>query len=98
MIELIGAKNIFASEQGWFTPSAEVIINRNPDVILTMAYPGSDSAAEMRTRQGFETINAVKQNRIYSIDSNPASRPSQNVITALKQMALAVYPEIYETD
>jgi iron complex transport system substrate-binding protein len=98
IIELIGASNIFASEQGWFTPSAEAIIDRNPDVIITMAYSGEDSAGEIKTRQGFETINAVKQNRIYSIEANPASRPSQNVITALKQMALAVYPEIYETD
>jgi iron complex transport system substrate-binding protein len=98
MIEIIGAENIFASEQGWFTPSAEAIINRNPDVIITMAYFGEDSAAEIKTRQGFEAINAVKQNRIYSIEANPASRPSQNVITALKQLALAVYPEIYAAE
>jgi iron complex transport system substrate-binding protein len=98
IIELIGGTNIFASEQGWFTPNAEAIINRNPDVIITTAYPGADPAVELKSRQGFETINAIKQNRIYSIEANPASRPSQHVITALKQMALAVYPEIYETN
>jgi iron complex transport system substrate-binding protein len=98
MIEIISATNIFASEQGWFTPGAEAIISGNPDVIITMAYPGEDPVAELKTRQGFEAINAIKQNRIYSIEANPASRPSQNIIIALKQMALAVYPEIYETD
>jgi iron complex transport system substrate-binding protein len=101
MIEIIGAVNIFAGEKGWFTPSGEAILERDPDVILTMAMagPGSpDPAAEMRKREGFETISAVKAGRIYAIDADSSGRPSQNIILALTQMARAVYPDLYGAD
>lgn len=35
------------------------------------------------------SLNAVKEGNIYSIDKNTSSRPSQNVIKALKEMAKA---------
>ena len=40
--------------------------------------------------------NAIKNNEVYLVDQNASSRPSQNVIKALEQMAKAVYPEHYE--
>ncbi|MDR1949135.1 MAG: ABC transporter substrate-binding protein [Spirochaetaceae bacterium] len=96
MIEIIGAKNIFAAEKGWFSPAAEAIIGRNPDVILTLVNNADAPMEEIRTRPGFETINAVKNNDIHSIDGDSASRPSPHIMLALRQMALAVYPDIYE--
>jgi iron complex transport system substrate-binding protein len=95
MIEIIGAINIFAGEKGWFSPAAELIVEGNPDVILTLGN-GTDTSEEIKARAGFETINAVKYNAVYSIDANSASRPSPRIILALRQMALAVYPDIYE--
>ena len=38
----------------------------------------------------------IKNNEVYLVDQNASSRPSQNVIKALEQMAKAVYPEHYE--
>jgi iron complex transport system substrate-binding protein len=99
MIETIGAVNIFSDQKGWFTPSGEAILERDPDVILTMAMTGSpDPAAELRNREGFETIGAVRENRIYAIDADSAGRPSQNIMTAFWQMARAVYPDLYGAD
>jgi iron complex transport system substrate-binding protein len=96
MTELIGADNIFAEEEGWFSPSAEAIIRANPDVIIAFFDNLDSFTAELKTRPGFEFINAVQNNRIFRLDVNSASRPSQNIILALKQMAHAVYPEVYE--
>jgi iron complex transport system substrate-binding protein len=98
MIEIIGAKNIFDDVKDWFSPSAEAIINRNPDVILTPAYSSENPIPEIKSRPGFETITAVKENRVYAIDADPVSRPSQNIILALRQIAHAVYPEVYENN
>jgi iron complex transport system substrate-binding protein len=101
MIETIGAVNIFAGEKGWFSPSAEAILEGNPDVILTMAMAGqgsADPAAELRNRRGFETISAVRENRVYAIDADSAGRPSRNITLALGQMARAVYPDLYGAD
>jgi iron complex transport system substrate-binding protein len=99
MIEIIGAVNIFADQSGWFAPGAEAILERDPDVILCMEYPGGDDpVAEMQSREGFETVSAVRLGRIYTIDGNSASRPSQNILPALRQMAHAVYPDLYAAD
>jgi iron complex transport system substrate-binding protein len=95
MTEVIGADNIFADQNGWFSPSAEVIISRNPDAII--AFLVDDGfMEELKSRPGFGLISAVQNNRIVQLDVNSASRPSQNIVLALKQLAHGVYPEIYE--
>ncbi|MDR0878034.1 MAG: ABC transporter substrate-binding protein [Treponema sp.] len=96
MIEIIGAQNIFADVKGWFSPGAEEIIKRNPDVILSSDSDIAGAILELKSRPGFDTITAVRNNAVYSIDVDSVSRPTQNIITALRQMAKAVYPEVYE--
>ena len=96
MIEIIGAENIFANEDGWISPTAEAIIDANPDVIITNAEYMDNPTGEIKSRNAWENINAIKNNEVYLVDKNASSRPSQNVVKALKQMAEAVYPEHYE--
>ena len=95
MIELIGAENILKDENGWIAPSAESIIDKNPDVILTNVNYTDNPIEEIKSREGFENINAVKNNEVYQIDKNSSSRPSQHIIKALNQMAKAIYPDVY---
>lgn len=95
MIELIGAENIFKDENGWIAPSAESIIDKNPDVILTNVDYIDNPIQEIKSREGFENINAVKNNEVYQIDKNSSSRPSQHIIKALNEMAKAIYPDVY---
>ncbi|MDR1804242.1 MAG: ABC transporter substrate-binding protein [Treponema sp.] len=90
MIEIAGGRNIFDDQNSWFSPSAEEIITRNPDVIFTMHYSWEDTVAEMKSRMAFQTITAIKENRVYAIDENSASRPSQNIMLALRQMAQGI--------
>ena len=96
MIEIIGAKNIFENEEGWISRTAEAIIDANPDVIITNAGYMENPTEEIKSRDAWENINAIKNNEVYLVDQNASSRPSQNVIKALEQMAKAVYPEHYE--
>lgn len=96
MIEIIGAENIFANEDGWISPTAEAIIDANPDVIITNAEYMDNPTGEIKSRNAWENINAIKNNEVYLVDKNASSRPSQNVVKALKQMAEDVYPEYYE--
>ena len=95
MIELIGAENIFKDENGWIAPSAESVIDKNPDVILTNVNYIDNPIQEIKDREGFENINAVKNNQVYQIDKNSSSRPSQHIIKALNEMAKAIYPNVY---
>jgi len=92
MISVIGARNIFENENWLVSPSAEAIITRNPDVILTNVNYIDDPIGEIKSRPGFNHINAVINDRIYQIDTDSSVRPSTRIILALRQMAEAVYP------
>lgn len=96
MIDIIGAKNIFSNENGWISPSAESVIEKNPDVILTNVNYIKDPVKKIEDRKGWNTINAVKNGDVYQIDTNSSSRPSQYIIKALKQMAKDIYPNEYK--
>ena len=95
MIELLGAENIFKDENAWLAPSAESIIDKNPDVILTNVDYIDNPIQEIKSRPGWENINAVKNNQVYLIDKNSSSRPSSHIIKALNEMAKAIYPDVY---
>jgi iron complex transport system substrate-binding protein len=98
MIQIIGAENIFANEESWISPTPESVIDANPDVILTNVPDtnGVSAVDDIKSREGWDSITAVKEGQVYSIDKNSSSRPSQNVIKALKEMAKAIYPDEYK--
>ena len=96
MIELIGAENIFKDEKSWISPSEESVLDANPDVILTNVSYVENPTEEIKGRKGWENINAIKEDKVFKIDSNSASRPSQHIIKALKEMATAIYPENFK--
>jgi iron complex transport system substrate-binding protein len=96
MISVIGAINIFGNDDWLVSPSAEAIISRNPDVILTNVNYIDDPIGEIKSRPGFNHINAVINNRIYQIDTDSSVRPSTRIVLALGQMAQAVYSDQYE--
>lgn len=96
MIEIVGAENIFAEEKSWISPSEEAVIDANPDVILTNVDYIENPLEQIKSREGWENINAIKEGQVYLINKNSSSRPSQHIITALKEIAKAVYPTQYE--
>jgi iron complex transport system substrate-binding protein len=93
MIAVIGAQNIFENDNWIVNPSAESIINRNPDIILTNVNYIDDPVGEIKSRPGFDHINAVMNNRVYQIDTDSSVRPSPRIVLALRQMARAVYAD-----
>jgi len=95
ILEIIGAENIFADQDQWFSVADEAVLERNPDVILTNVFYLDDAVEDVLNRSGWESISAVAEERVFFIDSNASSRPSHNVILALNEMARAVYPEYF---
>jgi len=96
MISAIGAQNIFENENWLVSPGAEAIISRNPDVILTNVGWIEDPVGDIKTRPGFNHIDAVINNRVYQIDNDSSVRASARIVLALRQMARAVYPELHD--
>ena len=95
MIQLIGAENILAGESGWLSVEAETVVNADPDVILTNVNYLDDPVGEILSRDGWAGMSAVANEQVYTIDNGASSLPDQNIVKALEQMALAVYPEYY---
>jgi iron complex transport system substrate-binding protein len=95
MIGLTGAVNVFADKTGWIAPGAEAVLERDPDLILTNVEFIDDPIGEIKARPGFAELAAVREGRVYAVDGDSSSRPSQHITLALRQMALAAYPEEY---
>ncbi len=96
MLDIIGAKNVFSDQDSWIAVSDEAVIKANPDVILTNVSYIENSVELIKNRSGWNVINAVKSDDIYLIDTNSSTMPTHKIITALKQMANAVYPEVFK--
>lgn len=95
MLELIGAENVFADQEGWMSVTEEAAIAANPDVILTSVNYIEDPVGEILSRQGWENVTAISNQQAYYIDNASTALPNHRIVTALEQMAAAVYPEVY---
>jgi len=96
MMELIGATNVFADQEGWISISDEVILELNPDVILTSTDFLPDPISDIAERPGFDVITAVQNGDIFYIDTASSNRPTHNITRAMREMAQAVFPEYFQ--
>ena len=96
MIEIIGGDNVLADQEGWLSVSEESVIVLNPDIVLTNVNYIEAPVDEIKSRDGWDAVSAVTNEDVYYIDNKLSSLPDQNIITALKQMAEAVYPDLYD--
>ncbi|MEG0128816.1 MAG: ABC transporter substrate-binding protein [Clostridium sp.] len=90
MIEIVGGENILKNQKSWIAPSEESVIKANPDVIFTNEGYIKDAPEAIKKRKGWENVSAIKNGKVFMIDQDSASRPSQNIIKALKEMANAM--------
>ncbi len=94
ILELIGAKNIFGDLEGWAEVSEEQIIEKNPDVIITISsedYGKDGPVNEIKSRPNWSKISAVKNDRVYATDGDIISRPGPRLVDGAKAILLAVY-------
>lgn len=95
MIEILGAENILADQEGWLSVGDETVVAANPDVILTNVNYIENPVQEIMGRSGWDALTAVKNGAVFYIDNMASSLPNQNIVKALEQMAQAIYPEYY---
>jgi len=98
LVEIAGGVNIFKDIEGLaFKAKHEDIIERDPDIILTPLWPHAGryevtTVREIVTRDGYENIAAVKNDRVYHYDSSLLKCPSLRQVTAAKKMAYLLHP------
>lgn len=95
MLDMVGAENVAADQEGWFVMDSEEIVNRNPDVIIVM-YDYIDTAVEdVYARDGFDTITAIKEKQVMQVNENKTSRQGPRLADGLEEIAKAIYPEVF---
>ena len=87
LAELCGMRNAFADIEGWQSVSQEQVIERNPDYIVLVTGMGEAAPDEVKARDGWGEMDAVKNNRIYNADSYKLTRPAPR----LKEAAIELY-------
>ncbi len=86
MLTMLGAKNIAAGlGVAWPQYSAEQLLEKDPDVILVSG--GEAGAEAFCALETYQTLTAVQEGRVYGVDANTSSRPSQRITLALKEFA-----------
>ncbi|MDX1813174.1 MAG: cobalamin-binding protein [Candidatus Bathyarchaeia archaeon] len=102
LIEKAGGVNIFADQQlDYFQSSAEAVIQRNPDVILLpqegmgKGEPFWVSLDAVKARPGWNSISAVQNDRVVTVDSNTIARAGPRVADILEDLAETFHPELF---
>lgn len=96
LLDIVGATNIFNDIEGWASVSEEQVLERNPAIILTTSSELTgiaDPVGEINSRANWNSIDAVKNNRVLMLDGDMITRPGPRLLNAAMELVKAVYPE-----
>jgi iron complex transport system substrate-binding protein len=100
LIEKAGGTNVFGDQPSdYYQYQVEALIERNPDIIVLPAEgmgTGTQAGIDaVKARPGWETMNAVQNDRILQINPNFIERAGPRVVDAIEQMAEFFHPELF---
>ena len=96
MITLAGGKNIAAAAgEPYPTYSMEAVLVEDPDVLLLPRVHGGLDLSALRARSAWRDVKAVREGRVYFLDDNLVSRPGPRAVQGLREIAAALYPEVF---
>ena len=93
---ILRAQNIAAGGEGEYLQlTAEVIIERDPEVIILADEAAGVTVESLDDRPGWDTLTAVKEGRVCLVDPDIVSRPGPTVADGLEALAQCIYPELF---
>jgi iron complex transport system substrate-binding protein len=75
-----------ANVSGYGTLSKESIVALNPSVIIANSAMNSTAVQQVKSDPALATVDAVKNNKIFILDSDVISRPGPRAFDALEQI------------
>jgi len=100
IIQKAGGVNIFADTNiDYFQSSAEAVIERNPDIILLPTQMGGPpfwgSIDDVKARPGWDSINAMKNDKLLIVDGDAIARGGPRVVDVIETLAAYFHPEVF---
>jgi len=98
LIETAGGVNIFQDITGHKVVDIELVIARNPEVIIACTGHGEaeDKPFEWaKAEPRLEVTEARKNSRVYQIDADLVNRAGPRVVESLEKLAHFIHPEIF---
>lgn len=93
IIEMAGGKNAASDVKGW-KYSVEKLVEKNPDLLICSKFDNSKEG--IKTTAGYKDLNAVKNDKLYEIDSNLLNRQGPRIADGLEQMPKIIHPEAFK--
>lgn len=95
LIRLAGGENLFGGQPLTYPRiGLEEVIRRRPEVIIISSMERGGQFEEARVEwMRWKSIPAVRDGRVFLIDSDITDRPSQRVIVGLERIAGMLHPE-----
>lgn len=93
LISLAGGRNIAINLSGYKVIDLETIVREDPDVIITSGMTAGDwgpTYEYVRGEPRLSQVQALKNNRVYAVDSDIVSRAGPRVVEALELFARAM--------
>jgi len=96
VIRLAGGENMSQDEPFTYPRiSVEEVIQKKPEVIIISSMERGGRFEMVRNEwQKWSSIPAVKEGRIYLIESDLLDRPSPRIVKGLENMARVIHPEV----
>ncbi|OPZ73868.1 MAG: Vitamin B12-binding protein precursor [Firmicutes bacterium ADurb.Bin456] len=98
LIIAAGGRNIAGDvDKDWFTYSPEMVLAKNPQVIIFCHHGESTQTVEqLKAREGWGDVAAIKEDRIgYIGDQNLVVRAGPRVVEGLEQIARCLHPGLF---
>lgn len=97
LINLAGGENIAKDAEGEYPNfDQEQLIERNPDIYLAAKDTEDKTVESIKTRPGYEAINAIRNDKVYLLEPNIVSRPGPRIVEALELVAKTLHPDLFE--
>ncbi|MGD9419747.1 MAG: ABC transporter substrate-binding protein [Verrucomicrobiota bacterium JB025] len=101
MLEVMGAENVYGGSMEYAKMSRESIMRLNPDVIIDLI-PDLETTGKLKREDVvrewdvLKEVEAVKQGRVHVLGNDYVCIPGPRFALTLRDIAAAVYPEVFE--
>jgi iron complex transport system substrate-binding protein len=99
IIKMAGGRNVASGINDYGKMSTEKIMEADPDVIIVTNAEGMEAQYlyfKNASQPWMNTLSAVKNGRVYGLDSDTLSKPGPRMATAVELLAKAIHPELFE--